>query len=80
MQIHLVPNSKQPGKASWERYERYQLAKTLRELIELSATSSNLKVRAAQIAKARADIVYEVIFYFLNSNITRALTLSTQRT
>ena len=61
MQIHLVPNPKQVGKASWERYERYQLAKTFREIIELSATSKNPKVRGEQIAKARADITNDFL-------------------
>ena len=38
MQIQSSSRStKQTGNSSWERYERYQLAKTLRELIELSA-------------------------------------------
>ena len=39
--IKLIDNPKQPGKASWERYNQYQLASTLRELIELSSTSGN---------------------------------------
>jgi hypothetical protein len=38
--IKLVDNPKTPGSASHKRYQRYQLASTLRELIELSATST----------------------------------------
>ena len=55
--IQLVPNPKQSGKDSWKRYERYKLATTLRELVELSITSKKPRVRAAQVEKARADII-----------------------
>ena len=55
--IQLVPNPKQAGKDSWKRYERYKLATTLRELVELSITSKKPRVRAAQVEKARADII-----------------------
>ena len=55
--IKLVDNPKIPGKESHRRYERYQPATTLRELIELSVSSSNPAVRAQQIKKAHEDIV-----------------------
>ncbi len=54
--IQLVANPKQPGKENFKRYDRYQHASTLRELIELSSISSNPAVRAQQMAKAHADI------------------------
>jgi hypothetical protein len=60
-QINLLPNPKQAGKLSWERYERYKLATTLREIIELSTTSTHPSVRAAQIAKAHADITNDYL-------------------
>ena len=39
--VSLVDNPKQVGSASWKRFSKYQLACTLREIIELSATSSD---------------------------------------
>jgi hypothetical protein len=59
--IKLIDNPKQQGKASWERYNQYQLAGTLRELIELSATSNNPAERQRQIQKAHADITNDAI-------------------
>jgi hypothetical protein len=59
--LKLIDNPKQPGKASWERYNKYQLAGTLRELIELSATSNNPAERQRQIQKAHADIANDAI-------------------
>ena len=55
--IQQVPYPKQPGKDSWKRYERCKLAAALRELVELSITSKKPRVRAAQVEKARADII-----------------------
>jgi hypothetical protein len=60
-QIQLLPNPKKAGTLSWERYERYKLATTLRELIELSTTSTHPSARAAQIAKANADITNDYL-------------------
>ena len=57
----LEANPKQPGKESFKRYDRYQHASTLRELIELSSTSSNPAARAQQMAKAHADITNECL-------------------
>jgi hypothetical protein len=59
--IKLVATSKQPGNESFKRYNRYQHASTLRELIELSSTSSNPAVRAQQIVKAHADITNDCL-------------------
>jgi hypothetical protein len=47
------------GKASWQRYRSYQPACTLREIIELSATSSDPATRAKQIEKAHKDIAFD---------------------
>ena len=57
--IKLVDNPKQEGKWSWSRFERYQSATTLREIIELSISSSDPATRARQIEKAHKDIVFD---------------------
>ncbi len=57
--IKLVENPKQEGKSSWQRYRNYQPACTLREIIELSATSSDPATRAKQIKKAHQDIAFD---------------------
>jgi len=57
--IKLVDNPKQVGKPSWQRYQKYQPACTLREIIELSATSSDPAIRAWQIDKAHKDIIFD---------------------
>ena len=59
--IKLVDNPKQPGTKSYHRYQLYQPASTLRELIELSATSSNPVERRQQIKKAHDDITNDAI-------------------
>jgi hypothetical protein len=57
--VKLVENPKQEGKPSWQRYQRYQPACTLREIIELSIFSSDPAERVRQIDKAHKDIVFD---------------------
>lgn len=67
--IQLVANPKIPGKESYKRYERYRLATTLREIIELSATASEPAVRAQQVKKRKktsSTMHFVVIFYSRN--------------
>ena len=45
--------------ASWDIYEKYQFAATLREIIELSVTSKNPVEWSQQSATARKDITNE---------------------
>ena len=59
IRIKLVDNPKQPGKESWRRYNKYQPATTLREIIELSTTAKNPKIRAEQRKKALDDIIFD---------------------
>jgi hypothetical protein len=59
IKIKLVNNPKQPGKESWRRFNLYQPATTLREIIELSTTARNPKVRAEQQKKALDDIIFD---------------------
>ena len=59
IKIKLVNNPKQPGKESWRRFNLYQPATTLREIIELSTTARNPKVRAEQRKKALDDIIFD---------------------
>ena len=55
--IKLVDNPKRKQSQSFQRYARYQPATTLREIIELSATSAKPIERKYQIQTAHADIV-----------------------
>jgi hypothetical protein len=64
--IRLVDNPKTPGSASFQRYQRYQLASSLRELIELSATSSNPVERRSQVKKAHEDIKNDCLRGFIH--------------
>jgi len=57
--IKLVDNPKQVGKDSWKRYKKYQAASTFREIIELSVTSSDPKVRKWQRSTALKDIAHD---------------------
>jgi len=57
--IKLVDNPKQEGKSSWRRYNAYQPACSLREIIELSATSKNPAIRSQQAKKAHEDIIFD---------------------
>ena len=63
--IKLVDNPKEPRSESWKRYNRYQLATTLKELIELSVTAKSPSKRREQQAKARADIVNDSLRGFI---------------
>ena len=59
--IQLVNNPKERGSESYKRYQRYQLAKTLKQIVELSATAKSLVTRQQQKTKARADIVNDFL-------------------
>mmetsp|Transcript_10938 Transcript_10938/g.14234 ORF Transcript_10938/g.14234 Transcript_10938/m.14234 type:complete len:883 (-) Transcript_10938:637-3285(-) len=59
--IRLVDNPKQQGKESWKRYQKYQVANTLREIVELSATSKNAAKRKEQKALAMKDIANDAV-------------------
>jgi transposase InsO family protein len=63
--IKLVDNPKTKGSDSWKRYQKYQPATTLRELIELSATSRDPARRKQQVAKAKADIINDYLRGFI---------------
>ena len=56
LHIKLVDNPKKQHTASRKRYDRYQQATTLRELIELSVTATDPKERAQQRNTALQDI------------------------
>ena len=57
----MVDNPKERGSESYKRYQRYQLAKTLKEIVELSATAKSPVSRQQQRTKARADIVNDFL-------------------
>ena len=61
----MVDNPKRRGKDSWKRYNQYQNASTLREIIELSVTASATAARAKQISKAKDDIKYDFLHGFI---------------
>ena len=61
----MVDNPKRRGKDSWKRYNLYQNASTLREIIELSVTSRDAAARAMQIRKAREDIKYDFLHGYI---------------
>ena len=63
--IQMVDNPKRRGKDSWKRYNLYQNASTLREIIELSVTSRDAAARAMQIRKAREDIKYDFLHGYI---------------
>jgi len=59
--IRLVDNPKVSGTESYKRYNRYQDAKTLRAIVELSTTARSAAKRREQQAKARQDIVNDYL-------------------
>jgi hypothetical protein len=59
--IQLVDNPKERGSESYKRYRRYQAARTLKEIIELSTTAKSVAKRREQQAKARLDIVNDFL-------------------
>ena len=63
--IQMVDNPKRRGKESWKRYNLYQNASTLREIIELSMTSSDKATRSKQASKAREDIKYDFLHGYI---------------
>ena len=63
--IQMVDNPKRRGKDSWKRYNLYQNASTLREIIELSVTSRDAAARATQMRKAREDIKYDFLHGYI---------------
>ena len=63
--IQMVDNPKQKGKDSWRRYNLYQNASTLREIIELSVTARSDADRAKQKRKAMEDIKYDYLHGFI---------------
>jgi hypothetical protein len=63
--IQMVDNPKRRGKDSWKRYNQYQNASTLREIIELSVTASATAARAKQISKAKDDIKYDFLHGYI---------------
>ena len=64
--IALIDNPKSEGSASWTRYNRYQPATNLRQIIELSITSADPKVRAEQRATALKDITHDCLKGFIS--------------
>ena len=63
--IQMIDNPKRRGKESWKRYNLYQNASTLREIIELSMTSSDKATRTKQASKAREDIKYDFLHGYI---------------
>jgi len=61
----MIDNPKRRGKDSWKRYNLYQNASTLREIIELSVTASTTAARAKQISKAKEDIKYDFLHGYI---------------
>ena len=59
--VKLVENPKLRGSESWKRYKRYQTAKTLREIIELSSTGRTLQRVRQQQSKAKLDIANDFL-------------------
>ena len=54
-------NPKAKGTASYERYERYKMATTLREVIELSMTEKTEQLRKKQKTTAMNDIKWDAM-------------------
>ena len=70
--IRLVDNPKTSGSESFKRYNRYQSARTLREIVELSTTAKSSAKRREQQVKARQDIVNDYLrgyIIFVNHEI-----------
>jgi len=63
--IQMVDNPKKEGSGSWHRYNLYQDAKTLREIIELSMTAKTKAERAKQRSIALKDITYDCLHGFV---------------
>jgi hypothetical protein len=59
--IRLVDNPKLPKSLSWKRYKRYQLATTLRQIVELSMTAKEVAKRREQRATAMKDITNDAL-------------------
>ena len=59
--IRLVDNPKRPKSLSWKRYKRYQMATTLREIVELSLTAKDMAKRREQRATALKDITNDAL-------------------
>lgn len=65
LQLRFVKNPKRNGTASWHRYNKYQHAQTPSEFLELSATSTDPKIRKKQIATAWQDFLYDLRHGFI---------------
>jgi len=65
LSITLIDNPKVEGTASWHRYNRYQFASNLREIIELSVFASDPAERKAQHALALKDITNDALRGFV---------------
>jgi len=63
--VQMVDNPKRKGKDSWRRYNLYQNASTLREIIELSVTARKAADRAKQKRKAMEDIKYDYLHGYI---------------
>jgi hypothetical protein len=59
--IRLVPNPKDPKSKSWKRYEKYSMAKKLRDIIELSVTAKDEATRREQRSTALKDITFDAL-------------------
>ena len=69
-------NPKLKGTPSWKRYERYKMAKTLREVVELSLTGKTSKERMEQLKKARDDITWDAVRGFIPSAAASAAAIA----
>ena len=65
LMVQMVDNPKRKGKDSWRRYNLYQNASTLREIIELSVTARKAVDRAKQKRKAMEDIKYDYLHGYI---------------
>jgi len=59
--IKLVENPKKPASKSWHRYQKYCLASTLREIVELSVDAQDPKDRKRQRELAMEDIKHDAL-------------------
>ena len=63
--IQLVENPKKPASKSWHRYQKYCLASTLREIVELSVDSKDPQERKKQRELAMEDIKHDALRGFI---------------
>lgn len=63
--IKMVDNPKRQGSKSWHRYNLYQSATSLKEIVELSLTAKTQAERARQRETALKDITYDCLHGFV---------------